>query len=201
MVGHRLGLLWCWMICLGNEPRSFSHFKVATKSFISDTFVDCEAYPTFSKVFLPTVVNVHSCHLLFGHLLFDHVPFQFTLIHGPTIPDSYAVLFFTASDSTFTTRHIHTWVFFPLWPSCFILPGAISNFPLLLLYWTPSHLGAHLPASYLFAFSYCPWGSSGRNTGMSCNFLLPWILFFQNSSLWPFHLGWPCMAWLIASLS
>ena len=23
---HRLGLLWCWMVCLGNESRSFCHF-------------------------------------------------------------------------------------------------------------------------------------------------------------------------------
>ena len=25
-LGHRLGLLWYWMVCLGNEPRSFCHF-------------------------------------------------------------------------------------------------------------------------------------------------------------------------------
>ena len=25
-LGHRLGLLWYWMICLGNEQRSFCHF-------------------------------------------------------------------------------------------------------------------------------------------------------------------------------
>ena len=25
-LGHRLGLLWYWMVCLGNEQRSFSHF-------------------------------------------------------------------------------------------------------------------------------------------------------------------------------
>jgi len=31
----------------------------------------------------------------------------FTLIHGPNIAGSYAVLFFTASDFTFTTVHIH----------------------------------------------------------------------------------------------
>ena len=24
--GHRLGLLWYWMVCLGNEQRSFCHF-------------------------------------------------------------------------------------------------------------------------------------------------------------------------------
>ena len=25
-LGHRLGLLWRWMVCLGNEQRSFCHF-------------------------------------------------------------------------------------------------------------------------------------------------------------------------------
>ena len=55
--------------------------------------------------------------------------------------------------------------------------------------------------SYLFAFSYCPGGSPGKNTGAGCHFLLQWVKFCHNSSLWPVHLGWPCMAWLIASLS
>ena len=38
-------------------------------------------------------------------------------------------LFFRAWDFTFTTGHIHNWVSFPLWPSCFIHSGAISNCP------------------------------------------------------------------------
>ena len=45
-------------------------------------------------------VNVHSFHLLFDH-------FQFSLIHGPNIPGSYAILLFTASDFTSITSHIH----------------------------------------------------------------------------------------------
>ena len=39
-----------------------------------------------------------------------------------------AILFFTALDSAFNTRHIHNWVSFPLWLSLFILSGAISLF-------------------------------------------------------------------------
>ena len=41
---------------------------------------------------------------------------QFTMIHGPYIPGCYAVLFFTGSGFTFTTRYIHNWVSFPFWP-------------------------------------------------------------------------------------
>ena len=46
--------------------------------------------------------------------------------HGPHFPGSYAILFFTASDFTFTTSHIHNWTFFPLWLRLFFLSGAIS---------------------------------------------------------------------------
>ena len=52
--------------------------------------------------------------------------FQFSLIHGPNIPGSYATLFFTALDFTFTTRYLHTWVLFLLWLSLLILSGAMS---------------------------------------------------------------------------
>ena len=70
--------------------------------------------------------------------LFDH--FQFALIHGPNISGSYAILFFTASDFTFTTRHIHNWALFLLWLSFFIPFGAIS--PLFSsAYWTTTNLG------------------------------------------------------------
>ena len=57
------------------------------------------------------------------HLLFDH--FQFTLIHGPNIPGSCAILLFTASDLASITSHIHKWVLFLLWLCLFILSGII----------------------------------------------------------------------------
>ena len=60
-----------------------------------------------------------------ANLLLDHI--QFTLIHGPNIQGSISILFFTGSDFVFTTRHIHNWKSFPLWPSLFILSGAISS--------------------------------------------------------------------------
>ena len=59
-------------------------------------------------------------------ILFDH--FQFTLIHGPDIPGSYAILLFIALNFSLTTRHIHNWASFPLWFSFLIPSGAISPF-------------------------------------------------------------------------
>ena len=73
--------------------------------------------------------------------------FLFTLIHGPHIPSSHAILFFTASDSTSITSHIHTWVLFLLWLSLFILSGAIS--PLF----SSSILATYWPGEFIFQ---CP---------------------------------------------
>ena len=51
---------------------------------------------------------------------------EFTLIHEPKIPGSYAILFSTASDFTSITSHIHNWVLCSLWLHAFILSGVIS---------------------------------------------------------------------------
>ena len=56
--GHRLGLLWCWMVCLGNEQRSFCHFEIASKYCILDSLVDYNGYSISSNGFLPTVVDI-----------------------------------------------------------------------------------------------------------------------------------------------
>ena len=53
--------------------------------------------------------------------------------------------------------------------------------------------------SYLFAFSYCSWGSQGKNTEVVCHSLLRWTMFCQNSPPLPVHLGWPYMAQLTIS--
>ena len=107
------------------------------------TLDDCEDYSIPSKGFLPTVVNIWLSELNspilihFNSLIpkmsvftvaisfFHHI--AFTLIHGANSPGSYAVLFFTALDFTFTTRCTHRWVSFFLWPSLFILSGAVSQ--------------------------------------------------------------------------
>ena len=53
-------------------------------------------------------------------------PIQFALIHGPTIPGSYAILQFTALDLASITSPIHNLVLFLLWLHPFILSGVIS---------------------------------------------------------------------------
>jgi len=85
-------------------------------------------------------VDVHACHLLFDH-------FQFILIHGPKIPGSYAIFFFTALGFTFIPSHIHNWVLFWLWLCLFILCGVIS--PLI----SSSILGTYQPGEFIFQ---CP---------------------------------------------
>ena len=79
----------------------------------------------------------NSCHLLFDH-------FQFALIHGPNIPVSYAIFFFTASDFTSITSHIHSWALFLLWLCLFILSGVIS--PLF----SSSVLGTYWLGKFIF---------------------------------------------------
>ena len=54
-----------------------------------------------------------------------------------------------------------------------------------IAYWTPSNLGAHLLVSYLFAFSYCPWGSPGKNNGVVCHSCLQ-LFGIQKCSQSPF---------------
>ena len=50
--------------------------------------------------------------------------------------------------------------------------------------------------SHLFAFSYCSWGSQGKNTEVVCHSLLQRTTFCQNAPPRPIHLGWSYTAWL-----
>ena len=85
-------------------------------------------------------LDVCSCHLLFDH-------FQCTLIHGPDIPGSSAILLFTASNLASKAIPIHNWVLFLLWLHPFILSGVIS--PLI----SSSILGTYWPREFIFQ---CP---------------------------------------------
>ena len=68
-----------------------------------------------------------------------------------------------------------------------------------LFQWYIGHLpkwGVHFSVSYLFAFSYCSWGSQGKNIVVVCHYLLQWTTFCQQSSPGPIRFGWPYVAWL-----
>ena len=65
--GHRLGLLWCGMVRLGNKQRSFCHFEIASRYCLLDSFVDCDGYFIFSKGFLPTLVDIMVISVKFTH--------------------------------------------------------------------------------------------------------------------------------------
>jgi len=132
-----------------------------------------------------------SCHLLFDH-------FQFALIHGPNIPNSYAILLFTASDLASITSHIHTWVLFLLWLHLFLLSLVIS--PLF----STTILGTYQPGEFIFQ---CPiflpfvlfMGFSRQEylSGVSFPSPVEHILSEQWPQL-PISLGWPYTAWLLA---
>ena len=88
------------------------------------------------------------------------------------------------------------WTLLPLpvtsttgWCFCF---GSISSFSLELFlhwspaaYWAPTDLGSSSFSVLSFAFSYCSWGSQGRNTEVVCYSLLQWTIFCQTSPPWP----------------
>ena len=65
-LGCRLGLLWYWMICLGNRDHSVV-FEIAPKYCISDSFVDYEGYSISSKGFLPIMVDIMVIWIKFAH--------------------------------------------------------------------------------------------------------------------------------------
>ena len=85
-------------------------------------------------------------------------------LHGPNIPDSYAILLFTTSDFTSIPSHIHNWVLFLLCLCLFILFGVRS--PLI----SSSILGTYWPGDFIF----------------QCPIFLPFILFmwFSRQEYW-----------------
>ena len=66
-LGHRLGLPWYWMFCLGNEQRPFCHFWDCIKVLHSDSFVDYDGYSISSKGFLSAVVDMMVIWVKFTH--------------------------------------------------------------------------------------------------------------------------------------
>ena len=132
------------MACLGNEPRSFFHFWGCTQVLhfrlsrwlwgLLHFFYGILAHSSRCNGHLNTPIPVHFSSMFSKMLMFILAISCLTTSNlpwfvYPNIPGSYAILFCTASDFTFITRHIHNWVLFSLWPNRYILSGAVSSFP------------------------------------------------------------------------
>ena len=191
------------------RPHPSTAFQILLLTMSSTPFLQRDSCHSSRYYEFNSPISIHLSSLIpkmsmftLNHLLLDHI--QFTLIHGPNIPGSYEIFFFTALDFTFTTRHIHNWTSFPLWHSSFILSGDISNCPLFF----PSSIldifplgGSSFSVISFFVFSYCSYGSLGKNTGVTCHAFLQWTTVCQNSSPWPICLGLSCTPWPITPLS
>ena len=66
-LGHRLGLLWYWMVALETNRDHSVVFEIASKYCISDSSVDHDGYSISSKEFLPTVVDIIVIWVKFTH--------------------------------------------------------------------------------------------------------------------------------------
>ena len=66
-LGHRFVLLWYWMVCLGNEQRSFCHFWDCIQVLHFRLFHWLWGYSISSKGFLPTVVDITVIWIKFAH--------------------------------------------------------------------------------------------------------------------------------------
>ena len=66
-LGHRLGSLWYWMVCLGKEQRSFCHFWDCIQVLHFKLFCWPWWLSISSKGFLPTVVDIMVIWVKFTH--------------------------------------------------------------------------------------------------------------------------------------
>ena len=123
----------------------------------------------------------HLCLLHYGLVLI--IPFYFPL--------------FYKKKSMFLKTNEHTVVLY--YQDCLVIliPLEFSLLPLLmssLLYLSSKLLVLHYSfsvfiVSYCCFFSYCSWGSQGKNAELVCHSLHKWTTFCQNSPPWPVCLG------------
>ena len=52
-LGYRLGLLWCWVVCLGNEPISLCHFWDCIQVLLSGLLLTRRATSFLLRDFCP----------------------------------------------------------------------------------------------------------------------------------------------------
>ena len=134
-----------------------------------------------------------SCHLLFDH-------FQFTLIHGPNIPGSYAILFlqhWTLLPSPVTSTSGHYFHFGSV--SSFFLELFLHSSP--VVYWAPNYLGSSSFGIIPFCIFILFMGFSSQEYQSGLLFPLPVYHILSELSTM-FHPSWvPLHDMLIASFS
>ena len=170
-------------------------FEITSKYCISKPFVDYEGYSVSSKGFLPTVVDgLSELHLPIPNHFSSLIPkmSMFTLaiscLTTSSLFNSWTkqsrflcnIVLYSIGLYFYHQAHSQLSIISAL-PSLFILPGSIF---LVFSSSIPGHLSTwrvHLSVSYNFAFSYCSWGSQGKNTEVACHSLLQWPTFCQTS--------------------
>ena len=71
-LGHMFGLLWYWMVGLGNNQDHSVICETAPKDSILDSFVHYNGYSISSKGFLPAVVDIKVIWVKFTHSVLFH---------------------------------------------------------------------------------------------------------------------------------
>ena len=118
-----------------------------------------------------------------------HIPLQYCSLQHQTL---------LSLPDTSTTEHR-----FCLGPdaSFFLGLSVIAVYSSPVAYWVPSDPGGSSSGVISFCLFMMFVRFLSQEYWSGRHFLLQGTSFCQNSSLWFVHLGWPCMAWLIASLS
>ena len=148
--------------------------------------------------------------LAISYLITSNVPWLMDL----TFPGSYAILFFTASDFTSITSHIHNWTLFSLWLCLFILYAkqemirvnidilGIGELKLIgmsefnsddhyIYYCRQDSLRRNVVAITVNKSPKCnTWVHSQKQQNDLCSFPRQAIQYHSNPSLCPNHYGW-----------
>ena len=182
----------------------------------ADSFIGYEGYSIYSKGFLPSVVDimviwinlaipVHFSSLIlklsmfslaisclttsnlpwFVYLIFQ-VPVQYcslqhqTLLPLPVTSTTACRFHYGSVSSFFLERFLH-------WPP--------------VTYWAPTNVRSSHFSVISFWLFILFMGFSRQEYCSGLPSPSQWAIFCQNYLPWPIHLGWPCTAWLIVSLS
>ena len=205
---HRPRLPWYWIVCLGNEQRSFCRFlRLHPSTAFRTLLLSKMATPFLQRNSCPqnSPIPVHFSLLIPKISIFSLAIFCLTTSNLPSfmdltfqVPMQYCSLqHWALLPSPVTTTAVICFCFFSI--SLFFLELFLHWS--LVVYWAPTTLGS----SSLSVLSFCLFklfmGFSRQEYWNVLPFLSPVNHICQNSPPWPVHLRWLYMAWLLVSLS